>query len=31
MHGDAERMPLAGVREAADVFFDALRLTLAGQ
>jgi acetylornithine deacetylase/succinyl-diaminopimelate desuccinylase-like protein len=31
MHGDAERMPLAGVREAADVFFDALRLTVSGQ
>jgi acetylornithine deacetylase/succinyl-diaminopimelate desuccinylase-like protein len=25
MHGDAERVPLAGVREAADVFFDAVR------
>ncbi len=24
MHGDAERVPLAGVREAAQVFFDAL-------
>jgi acetylornithine deacetylase/succinyl-diaminopimelate desuccinylase-like protein len=25
MHGDAERVPLDGVREAADVFFDAVR------
>ncbi len=25
MHGDAERVPLDGVREAADVFFDAVK------
>ena len=25
MHGDAERVPLEGVREAADVFFDVLK------
>jgi acetylornithine deacetylase/succinyl-diaminopimelate desuccinylase-like protein len=29
MHGDAERVPLSGVREAAQVFFEALRDTLA--
>jgi len=29
MHGDAEHVPLDSVREAADVFFDALRATLA--
>ena len=29
MHGDGERVPLDGVREAADVFFEALRQTLA--
>jgi acetylornithine deacetylase/succinyl-diaminopimelate desuccinylase-like protein len=29
MHGDAERVPLDGVREAAQVLFDALRDTLA--
>jgi acetylornithine deacetylase/succinyl-diaminopimelate desuccinylase-like protein len=29
MHADAEHMPLDAVREAADVFFDALRATLA--
>ncbi|HTK28947.1 MAG TPA: M20/M25/M40 family metallo-hydrolase [Vicinamibacterales bacterium] len=29
MHGDAERVPLAGVREAADIFFDAVRMTAA--
>jgi acetylornithine deacetylase/succinyl-diaminopimelate desuccinylase-like protein len=29
MHGDAERAPLDGIREAADVFFEALRDTLA--
>ena len=28
MHGDAERVPLDAVREAAQVFFEALRLTL---
>ena len=28
MHGDSERVPLDGVREAADVLFDALRETL---
>jgi carboxypeptidase PM20D1 len=28
MHGDAERVPLSGVREAAQVFFEALRDTL---
>jgi acetylornithine deacetylase/succinyl-diaminopimelate desuccinylase-like protein len=28
MHADAEHMPLDSVREAADVFFDALRATL---
>ena len=29
MHGDAERVPINGVREAADVLFDALRQTVA--
>jgi acetylornithine deacetylase/succinyl-diaminopimelate desuccinylase-like protein len=29
MHGDAERVPLDGVREAAEILFDALRDTLA--
>jgi len=29
MHGDGERVPLDGVREAAEVFFEALRDTLA--
>ena len=29
MHGDAERVPLDGVREAAQVLFEALRATLA--
>ncbi len=29
MHGDAERVPLSGVREAAQVFFEALRDTVA--
>jgi acetylornithine deacetylase/succinyl-diaminopimelate desuccinylase-like protein len=29
MHGDAERVPLDGVAEAAEVFFEALRDTLA--
>ncbi len=29
MHGDAERAPLDGIREGAQVFFDALRETLA--
>jgi acetylornithine deacetylase/succinyl-diaminopimelate desuccinylase-like protein len=29
MHGDGERVPLDGVREAADVLFDALKETLA--
>jgi acetylornithine deacetylase/succinyl-diaminopimelate desuccinylase-like protein len=29
MHGDAERVPLDGVREAAQIFFEALRQTLA--
>jgi acetylornithine deacetylase/succinyl-diaminopimelate desuccinylase-like protein len=29
MHGDAERVPLSGVREAAQVFFEALKETLA--
>jgi len=29
MHGDAERAPLDGIREAAQVFFEALRETLA--
>jgi acetylornithine deacetylase/succinyl-diaminopimelate desuccinylase-like protein len=29
MHGDAERVPLSGVREASQVFFEALRDTLA--
>jgi acetylornithine deacetylase/succinyl-diaminopimelate desuccinylase-like protein len=29
MHGDGERVPLDGVREAAEIFFDALRATLA--
>jgi acetylornithine deacetylase/succinyl-diaminopimelate desuccinylase-like protein len=28
MHGDAERVPLSGVREAAQVFFEALRETV---
>ena len=28
MHGDAERVPLSGVREAAQVFFETLRDTL---
>jgi len=28
MHGDAERVPLSGVREAAQVYFEALRETL---
>ena len=28
MHGDAERVPLTGVREAAQVYFEALRDTL---
>jgi len=28
MHGDAERVPLDGVREAAEILFDALRDTL---
>ena len=27
MHGDGERVPLDGVREAARVFFEALRET----
>jgi acetylornithine deacetylase/succinyl-diaminopimelate desuccinylase-like protein len=29
MHGDAERVPLDGVREASQILFDALRATLA--
>jgi hypothetical protein len=29
MHGDAERVPLDGVREAAQLLFEALRETLA--
>ena len=29
MHGDAERVPLDGVREAAEILFEALRDTLA--
>jgi acetylornithine deacetylase/succinyl-diaminopimelate desuccinylase-like protein len=29
MHGDAERVPISGVKEAAQVFFEALRDTLA--
>jgi len=29
MHGDRERVPLAGVREAADILFDAVRATAA--
>ena len=29
MHGDAERVPLDGVAEAVQVFFEALRDTLA--
>ncbi len=29
MHGDGEHMPLAGIQEAAQVFFEALRDTLA--
>jgi hypothetical protein len=29
MHGDAERVPLDGVREAAQVLFEALRDTVA--
>ena len=29
MHGDAERVPLDGIREAADVLFEALRATVA--
>jgi acetylornithine deacetylase/succinyl-diaminopimelate desuccinylase-like protein len=29
MHGDAERVPLEGVREAAEILFEALRDTLA--
>jgi acetylornithine deacetylase/succinyl-diaminopimelate desuccinylase-like protein len=29
MHSDGERVPLAGVREAADIYFDALKATLA--
>ena len=29
MHGDGERVPLDGIREAAQVFFEALRDTLA--
>jgi acetylornithine deacetylase/succinyl-diaminopimelate desuccinylase-like protein len=28
MHGDAEHVPLTGVREAAEIYFDALRSTL---
>jgi acetylornithine deacetylase/succinyl-diaminopimelate desuccinylase-like protein len=28
MHGDAERVPLSGVREAAQIFFETLRETL---
>ena len=28
MHGDTEHMPLAAVREAAEVLFDALRAAL---
>jgi acetylornithine deacetylase/succinyl-diaminopimelate desuccinylase-like protein len=28
MHGDAERVPLSGVREAAQIFFETLRDTL---
>jgi len=31
MHGDAERVPLDGVREAAEILFEALRDTLARQ
>ncbi len=31
MHGDAERVPLDSIREAADVFFDALKATLGGR
>jgi hypothetical protein len=29
MHGDGERVPLDGISEAAGVFFEALRDTLA--
>jgi acetylornithine deacetylase/succinyl-diaminopimelate desuccinylase-like protein len=29
MHGDAERVPISGVKEAAQVFFEALRDTMA--
>jgi len=29
MHSDAERVPLDGVREAAEILFEALRDTLA--
>jgi len=28
MHGDAERVPLSGVREAAEVFFEAVKATV---
>ncbi|HWF83988.1 MAG TPA: M20/M25/M40 family metallo-hydrolase [Vicinamibacterales bacterium] len=31
MHGDGEHVPVDGIREAAQVFFEALRDTLAGQ
>jgi acetylornithine deacetylase/succinyl-diaminopimelate desuccinylase-like protein len=31
MHGDAEHVPLSGVREAAEVFFEAVRATAAAR
>ncbi|HEY7289428.1 MAG TPA: M20/M25/M40 family metallo-hydrolase [Vicinamibacterales bacterium] len=31
MHGDAEHVPLSGVREAAEVFFEAVRTTAAAR
>jgi acetylornithine deacetylase/succinyl-diaminopimelate desuccinylase-like protein len=31
MHGDAERVPLTGVREAAEVFYDAVKATASGR
>ena len=31
MHGDAERVPLTGVREAAEVFYEAVKATASGR
>jgi acetylornithine deacetylase/succinyl-diaminopimelate desuccinylase-like protein len=31
MHGDAERVPLSGVREAAQVFYEAVKTTASGR